>query len=218
MVGRAPPLNPGKHLKSDPLLVNSLVPLATARETYGGRIAGRHLAVVTDGSKYSELLSRSARAGMGGSSMTPALEDSIAPSMQDYADLMNDLKAKGIRLLYYTGYNPEAAVIAKELHDRGMGVQLVGSDSLNDEEFLAAADFAADGVMFSAEADSTRFASALPLIAAFQAAGVVPTDYTVRTYAAIRLWADASAKAGSTEAEKVAPLVSFPWLFSCDCF
>ena len=139
--------------------------------------------------------------------MKPALEDSIAPSMQDYADLMNDLKAKGIRLLYYTGYNPEAAVIAKELHDRGMGVQLVGSDSLNDEEFLAAADFAADGVMFSAEADSTRFASALPLIAAFQAAGVVPTDYTVRTYAAIRLWADASAKAGSTDAEKVAAVV-----------
>ena len=36
---------------------------------------------------------------------------------------------------------------------------------------------------------------------------MVPTDYTVRTYAAIRLWADASAKAGSTEAEKVAAVL-----------
>jgi branched-chain amino acid transport system substrate-binding protein len=168
---------------------------------------GEPVAVVTDGSGYSEQLSRSVRAAMAAAGVKPAVEDSIATGMDDYSALMNEMKAHQIRVLYFAGYHPEAAVIARQIHDRGLLVQLVGSDSLNDDEFLAAADFAADGVMFTAEANATRFGAAQALDAAFQAAGITPTDATIRTYAAVRLWADAAAKAGSTDGDKVAAVL-----------
>ena len=55
----------------------------------------------------------------------------------------------------------------------------------------------------TAEADATQFASAQDLVSAFQAQRFTPTDTTIRTYVAVRLWADAAAKAGATEADKV---------------
>ena len=59
----------------------------------------------------------------------------------------------------------------------------------------------------TAEADATQFASAQDLVSACQARGFTPTDTTIRTYAAVRLWADAAAKAGTTEADKVAAIL-----------
>jgi branched-chain amino acid transport system substrate-binding protein len=162
------------------------------------------IAIVTDGSSYSELLARAAKNSLARAGIKPALEDSIAPGMPDYSELMNELKANKIGVLYFAGHYPEAAVIAKQVQARGLRVRLLGSDALNADEFLAAADFAADGVMLTAEADATRFALTQDVISVLQAQGVTPTDYTIRTYAAVRLWADAAAKAGTTDADKVA--------------
>jgi branched-chain amino acid transport system substrate-binding protein len=165
---------------------------------------GAPIAIVTDGSAFSELLAGSVKNSMSQGGMKPVLEDSIAPGLPDYSGLMNELKADKIRVLYFAGQYAEAAVIAKQVQARGLRVQILGSDALNTDEFLAAADFAAEGVTLTAEADATQFASAQELVSAFQAQGVTPTDTTIRSYAAVRLWADAAAKAGATEADKVA--------------
>ncbi len=167
----------------------------------------RRIAVVTDGGRYSAEISRSARAAMAAKGVNPVLEDSIAPGMTDYSDLLGDLKAKSIGLVYFTGYNPEAAVIARQFLASGLPIQLVGSDTLNDDEFVVAAGPSAEGVKFSAEADATQLPTAQTLVAQFQSAGIAPTDYTIRTYAAVRLWADAVVKAGSTDGEKIASLL-----------
>jgi len=167
----------------------------------------RRIAVVTDGSTLSTIQSLAAREAMAKEGIKPVLEDSIATGMSGYPDLVGDLKAKSIGLLYFTGYHPEAAVIMREIVASGLPIQLVGSDTLNDDEFIAAAGALAEGVKFSAEADATQLPMAQALVAEFQSAGIAPTDYTIRTYAAVRLWADAAAKAGSTDGEKIASLL-----------
>jgi branched-chain amino acid transport system substrate-binding protein len=168
------------------------------------KLKRRPTAVVTDGTPYSALVARVATDAMKQAGMQPTLEDSIAPGLPDYSQLMIELKEKKIRVLYFTGQSPEAAVIARQLRTRHLRILLLGSGALNGDEFLAAADFAADGVMFTAEADATLFATAHYLVSAFQARGVTPTDCTIRTYAAVSLWAAAAARAGTTEADKVA--------------
>lgn len=171
------------------------------------KFPGRPVAVVTDGGRYSTEMSRSAREAMAAKGVSPALEDSIAPGMTDYSDLVADLKSKSIGVVYFAGYYPEAGVIARQLHASGLAIQLVGSDALDDDEFLAAAGSSAEAVSFSAQADATQLPAATTLVAQFQSAGIRPTDYAIRTYAAIRLWADAAAKAGSIDAEKIAAVL-----------
>lgn len=167
----------------------------------------RRIAVVTDGSTLSTIQSLAAREAMAKEGIKPVLEDSIATGMSGYPDLVSDLKAKSIGLLYFTGYDPEAAVILREIAASGLSIQLVGSDTLNDDEFVAAAGASAEGVRFSAEADATLLPTAQALVAQFQSSGTTPTDYTIRTYAAVRLWADAAAKAGSSDGEKIAAVL-----------
>ena len=42
------------------------------------------------------------------------------------------------------------------------------------------------------------------MVAEFKAKGIDPEGYTLYTYAAIQVWAEAAKKAGSTDAKKVA--------------
>jgi branched-chain amino acid transport system substrate-binding protein len=165
---------------------------------------GAATAVVSDGTPLADLVASALKTGMSRGGMKPALEDAIAPGLPDYAALMIALKEKNIGVLYFAGQPPEAAVMAKQIPARHLPVHLVGSDALNNDAFLGAAEFAAEGVLFSGTSDAAHFAGARNLVAALQAQGVAPTDYTIRSYAAVRLWADAVAKAGATDAGKVA--------------
>jgi len=123
--------------------------------------------------------------------MPPALEDRIAPNQADYSDLIRELKAKGIDVVYYAGDAPEAAEIVKEARAAGLSLQLLGSDALYQRDFITAAGPAAEGSMFTAESDASH------------SQGNETHDAGIRTYAAVLLWAAAVQKAGTTDASKL---------------
>src|SRR5262249_4407061 len=56
-------------------------------------------------------------------------------------------------------------------------------------------------------AQSRNLPSAQPVVAEFRKDGFEPKGYTLSTYAAIQLWAEAVAKAGTTDAAKVATTI-----------
>jgi branched-chain amino acid transport system substrate-binding protein len=101
-----------------------------------------------------------------------------------------------VEVLYYAGNFQEAAEVIKEARAAGLSLQLLGSDAFYTDLFLRAAGPAADGTMFTAEADANPSAQANET-----------HDAAVRTYAAVQLWAAAVAKAGTTDANKVAEIL-----------
>jgi branched-chain amino acid transport system substrate-binding protein len=58
---------------------------------------------------------------------------------------------------------------------------------------------AADGVLFTDPADPRRRVEAAPVVERFRASGFEPAGYTLYTYGAIQVWAQAAEKAGSFE-------------------
>jgi branched-chain amino acid transport system substrate-binding protein len=128
--------------------------------------------------------------------MQPALVDTIAANQPNYSDLIHELKAKEIQVLYYAGDFQGAAEIIKEARAEGLSLQLLGSDAFYTDDFLRAAGSAAENTMFTAEADANPSAQANET-----------HDSAVRTYAAVQLWAAAVAKAGTTDANKVAEVL-----------
>ena len=102
--------------------------------------------------------------------------------------------------------------LMEELRGRGLepldlGAQLLSGDSLNTQEFATLAGDAANGVMFTNAAEARNLPSAQSVVAEFRKEGFEPEGYTLSTYAAIQLWAEAVAKAGTTEAKKVAETI-----------
>ena len=55
--------------------------------------------------------------------------------------------------------------------------------------------------------DARKMKSAAPIVAKFKAKGIDPEGYTLYTYAALQIWAQAVAKANSTDPKKVAETI-----------
>jgi branched-chain amino acid transport system substrate-binding protein len=165
---------------------------------------GKNVAVIDDKSTYGKGLADLTRTAMNAAGMKEVLDDEITAGDKDYSALVSKLKAANVDVIYFGGYHPEAALIVKQSREQGLNAQLLSGDSLNTQEFATLAGAAADGVMFTNAAEARNLPSAKDVVDEFRKDGFEPEGYTLSTYAAIQVWAQAVAKAGTTDAKKVA--------------
>ena len=165
---------------------------------------GKNVAIVDDKSAYGKGLADLTRAALNGAGMKEVIDESITAGEQDYTALVSKLKDAKVDVIYFGGYHPEAALIVKQSREQGLQANLLSGDSLNTLEFATLAGTAADGVMFTNAAEARNLPTAAKVVEAFRAAGFEPEGYTLSTYAAIQVWAQAVTKAGTTDAEAVA--------------
>jgi len=165
---------------------------------------GKNVAVVHDKSPYGQGLADLTKAALNKAGMQEALYEAITPGEQDYTALITKMKQAKIDVIYFGGYHPEAALIVKQARDQGLQAPLLSGDSLNTQEFATLAGKASDGVMFTNAAEARNLPSAAGVVKEFRDQGFEPEGYTLSTYAAVQVWAQAAAKAGTTDTAKVA--------------
>jgi branched-chain amino acid transport system substrate-binding protein len=165
---------------------------------------GKNVAVVHDKSPYGQGLADLTKAALNKAGVTEALYEAITPGEQDYTALITKMKQSKIDVIYFGGYHPEAALIVKQARDQGLQAPLLSGDSLNTQEFATLAGKASDGVMFTNAAEARNLPSAAAAVKEFRDQGFEPEGYTLSTYAAIQVWAQAATKAGTTDSAKVA--------------
>jgi branched-chain amino acid transport system substrate-binding protein len=166
--------------------------------------AGKKVAIVHDKSAYGKGLADLTKQNMNANGLQEVLYEGITAGEQDYTALVSKLKQTGVDAIYFGGYHPEAALIVRQSREQGLNAPLLSGDSLNTLEFATLAGKAADGTMFTNAAEARNLPTAVKVVEEFRAEGFEPEGYTLSTYAAIQVWAQAVEKAGSTDAEKVA--------------
>jgi branched-chain amino acid transport system substrate-binding protein len=184
-----------------------------ARDTLQGEMAAadlaehgadQRIAILHDGEGYGQGLAEATKAELNRRGVTEAIYEQITPGEVDYSDTLARLEAAGIEVLFYGGYQPEAALLIRQARDRGYDLQLVGSDALVTEYFWQVAGPAATGVRFVSMADPRTNEAADPIVEKFRADGYEPEGFTLYSYAAVEVWAQAVEKAGTIEPKAVA--------------
>jgi branched-chain amino acid transport system substrate-binding protein len=183
------------------------------RDSEQARLAGDYLAerwgdakiaILHDGTVYGQGLAEATKGQLNWHGVTETRFDQITPGQPDYhTETVSTLEAAGIKVLFYGGATAEAAVIARQAHERGYDLQLIGSDNLHTEYFGRVAGPAAEGVRFVAVADARTNEAAAPVVAKFRAEGYEPEGYTLYAYAVIQVWAQAVKKADSFDDDAV---------------
>jgi branched-chain amino acid transport system substrate-binding protein len=161
--------------------------------------AGKKVAIVDDKSAYGKGLADATSAAMKAAGLEPAMSESINPGEKDYSALVSKMKDAGIDAIYMGGYHPEGALILKQMREQGSQAQMVGGDSMNNVEFWTIAGEAATGMIFTFAPEPRNAPEAKDLVAKFKAAGYDPEGYTLYTYAAIQMYAQAAAATKSTD-------------------
>jgi branched-chain amino acid transport system substrate-binding protein len=184
-----------------------------ARDTLQGEMAAaylaehradRRIAILHDGERYGQGLAEATKAELNRRGVTEAIYQQITPGQADYFDILAQLEAADIDVLFYGGYQPEAALLIRQARDRGSDLELIGSDALVTEYFWHVAGPAAVGVRFVSMADPRTNPEAASVVEKFRADGYEPEGLTLYSYAAVEAWAQAVEKAGTFETDAVA--------------
>lgn len=175
----------------------------TAGQYIAANFAGKKVAILNDKSAYGLGLATETKKALNAAGMQEAIFDSYNADDKDFSPLVSKLKDAGIDVLYVGGYRAQAALFARQMHDQGMNVQLMGGDDLVANEFWTAAGDAGQGTMMTFAPDPTKNAAAADVVKEFQAKGLDPAGYALYAYAATQVWAQAATKAGSTDFDKV---------------
>lgn len=102
------------------------------------------------------------------------------------------MKDAGIEAVYIGGYHPEVDVIARQMAEQGLKVQILSGDSMNILEFWTIAGTAGEGLIFAFAPEPRNIPEAKEVVERFKAAGYDPEGYTLYTYASIQTYVAAA--------------------------
>ncbi len=171
------------------------------------KFKGKNIAVLHDRSTYGKGLADAMKAALNKQGVTEKLYEAYTKGEKDFSALVSRMKAAQIDVVYVGGYHTEAGLLLRQMREQGMKTQLISGDALVTKEFWQITGPAGEGTLMTFGPDARKKPSAAPALAKFKAKGIDPEGYTLYTYAAIQVWADAVKKAGTTDAKKIAETI-----------
>jgi branched-chain amino acid transport system substrate-binding protein len=183
------------------------------RDDQQGLVAGKYLAttfkgkkvaILHDNSAYGKGLADETKKSLNANGLTETLYAAYTPGERDYSAIVSRMKQAGVEVIYVGGYHTETGLIARQAKEQGMNVTMVGGDALVTNEFWQIAGPAGENTLMTFPSDPRKRPTAAAAVAEFKAKGFDPEGYTLYTYGAIQIWAEAAKKANSVDGKKVA--------------
>jgi branched-chain amino acid transport system substrate-binding protein len=158
------------------------------------------IAILHDNTTFGKGVAEETKKQLNRRRVAETVYRSYVPGKADYGAEIAELQAADIAAVFIGGYHTEIALMAREAHDRGYLLQLVTPVSLASEDFGLIAGPGAEGALFTDDPDPRGRAEAAPVVERFRASGFEPEGgFTLYTYGAVQVWAQAAEKAGSLE-------------------
>jgi branched-chain amino acid transport system substrate-binding protein len=162
------------------------------------------VAVLHDKSPYGKGVADETKKALNKGGLKEAMYEAYNDTDKDFTALINKMKQAKIDIIVLGGYHTAGALIIKQSREQGLGAKMVGFDSLETAEFAQLGGAATDGVLMSFPPKVEDDPKNAALVKKFRDAKYNPEGYTLFSYAAVKVWADAANKAKSTDAAAVA--------------
>jgi len=161
--------------------------------------AGQGIAIVDDGTTWGAGVADGARRRLNERGVILTLDETIAPGEEEYSPLVSKMQAAGVDVLFLGGYHREAGLIFRQAQDRGYDLRLIANSAMALEDFPMIAGPELEGTVMAAMTYTGDRPEAKDVVAQFQAQGYEPLGYTLYTYAAVQVWAQAVEAAGTLD-------------------
>ena len=162
------------------------------------------VAILHDKSPYGKGVADETKKALNKGGLKEAMYESYNDTDKDFTALLNNTKQAKIDIIVLGGYHTAGALIIKQSREQGLGAKMVGFDSLETAEFAQLGGAATDGVLMSFPPKVEDDPKNAALVKKFRDAKYNPEGYTLFSYAAVKVWADAANKAKSTDSAAVA--------------
>lgn len=186
------------------------------RDDQQGSVAGTYLAthfkdakiaLVHDKTPFGQGIVDEVSKAMNAAGVKEVVYEGINVGEKDFSALIAKMKNEGVSVIYFGGYHTEAGLIARQLADQGVKATLMGGDGLATDEFAAIAGEATEGTLLTFAPDPRKNPEASGIVEKFRQAGFEPEAYTLYSYAAVQVIAQAAQAAGDNDPTKVAEAI-----------
>lgn len=192
------------------------------RDDQQGAVAGKYIAdhfkdakvaILHDKTPYGQGLADETKKAMNAAGLTEVMYEGINVGDKDFSALISKMKDAGVTVTYWGGLHTEGGLIVRQSADAGLKSQFISGDGIVSDEFASIAGPAAEGVLNTFGPDPRNNPDAAAIVKEFRDAGFEPEAYTLYSYAAVQVMAQAIAKAGTTDTKKVADEIKSggPW-------
>lgn len=158
---------------------------------------GKKIAILHDKTAYGKGLADETRKNLRLAGGKEAMYEAYTAGEKDYSALISKMKAAGIAAFYVGGYHTEAGLMIRQAHEQGYKPQLISGDALVTDEYWKITGPAGEGTLMTFQPDPRKKAGAKAVVASFLKDKYDPEGYTLYTYAAIQVWAEAVKRAKS---------------------
>lgn len=182
------------------------------RDDQQGVIAGAYLAshyrtgniaILNDKTAYGKGLAEETKRTLNEAGVTEKINESYNAGEKDFSALVSKLKEAKIDAVYVGGYYTEAGLITRQMRDQSLPARVISGDAMVTDEYWAITGPAGEGSMMTFGPDPRNKPEAKAVTQEFRDAGYEPEGYTLYSYAAVQVYAQAVARAGSTDLDKV---------------
>jgi branched-chain amino acid transport system substrate-binding protein len=186
------------------------------RDDQQGQVAGdylaknyatKNIAILHDKTTYGKGLADETKKAMNNAGVQEKVFEAYTKGDKDFTALVSKMKAANIDVVFVGGYHQEAGLILRQMRDQGMKTVLMAGDALADKEFAAITGASSEGTLMTFGADPRKRPTASAIVDRFKAKGIDPEGYTLYSYAAFQIWAQAATQAGTTDSKKVAEII-----------
>jgi len=168
---------------------------------------GKNIAILNDKTTYGKGLADQTKKALNAGGMKEKLFESYNKGDKDFSAIVSRLRSENIDLVYVGGYHQESGLIVRQMRDQGLRTILMGGDALNDRELSSITGPGGAGTLFTFGPDPRKSSSAKQIVDRFKSAGIDPEGYTLYSYAAVQVWAQAVKIAGTVDTGKIASLI-----------
>jgi branched-chain amino acid transport system substrate-binding protein len=171
------------------------------------------IAVLDDNSTYGKGIADLIRANLSKDGIGIAYSASYTAGEKDFSALISRMKAAGVNFVYVGGYYGDYALLMRQAQTQAFAPQFMSEAATATTAIWQIAGPAAEGSLFTFTSPPADNPAAAKVVAELKAKGEDPGTYLLYSYAAIQVWAEAAAKAHTTQAILVAKTLKAdgPW-------
>ena len=177
---------------------------AVAADYIAKNFAGKKIAVVHDKTTYGQGLADETKKAMNAKNVKEVLYEGVNTGEKDYSALVSKIKQAGADVVYWGGLHTEGGLIVRQMRDQGVKAVLMSGDGITSDEFATIGGPGVEGTLMTFPPDPRGRPEAKDVIAKFEAKKFNPEAYTLYSYAALQIIAQAANNIKSNDPKKVA--------------
>jgi branched-chain amino acid transport system substrate-binding protein len=183
------------------------------RDDQQGVVAGNYvlkafkdkkIAVIHDKTTYGQGLADETRKIVNAGGMKEVLYEGVNTGEKDFSALVSKLKAAQVDLMYWGGLHTELGLIIRQMRDQGLKTVAMGADGITSDEFATVGGPGVEGTLMTFPPEPRNRPEAAAIVKRFEAKNFNPEAYTLYSYSAVQIIAEAANRANSLDPKVIA--------------